>query len=306
MAMVPEIRGKDPRSAPEPRLPESMGVGLVVKHNEAVHAKADDFERWLRDRGVRVIRKSGIPAFMKGGDDAHALAPADLFCAFILGGDGTFLSAARWVGHHPIPLIGIKFGKVGFLAEIPAQSLFSVAEEVLAGRFNIMPRTRLQVRVVRGNREIFQSSALNDVVISRGALARLSRFGTYVDSHYLTTFRSDGLIISSPTGSTAYCLAAGGPIIHPTVSAFVMTPICPFTLTNRPLIVPDTACITVRLDQEGAEALLSLDGQAGMEITERDTVYIAKSPYCLNMIVMPGWDYFDHLRTKLGWRGEAL
>lgn len=292
----------------QPDLPAApRTIGLVIKSDPEVHRKADAFESWLREKDIGVVRGVGLSQADENlPASCRKTAPSNLFCVFVLGGDGTFLSAARWIGHHPIPLIGVKFGNVGFLAETPAEALFTTAEMVLEGQFDITRRMRLEIQVMRDGQALFHDVALNDIVVSRGALARLARFKTYVDEHYLTTFRSDGLIISTPTGSTAYCLAAGGPIIHPVVTAMVLTPICPFTLTNRPLIVPDTATLTVRLDQGDSEVLLTVDGQAGMELAENDLILIRKSPYFLNMIILPDWDYFDILRNKLGWRGGAL
>ncbi|MCP4692595.1 MAG: NAD(+)/NADH kinase, partial [Desulfobacterales bacterium] len=170
-------------------------------------------------------------------------APAGLACVFVLGGDGTFLSAVRWTGDQDIPIMGVKFGEVGFLAETEAESLFAVAEEILEGRYSISTRMRLEVEILREGEKRVRETALNDVVINKGALARLARIETYIDDRHLTTYKADGLIVATPTGSTAYSMAAGGPIIHPDVPGIIMTPICPFTLTNRPLIVPDTACI---------------------------------------------------------------
>ena len=147
---------------------------------------------------------------------------------------------------------------------------------------------------------------MNDIVINKGALARLARIKTYINDRYLTTFRADGLIVSTPTGSTGYSLAAGGPIIHPTVPGIVITPICPFTLTNRPIIVPDSVCINLRLDKSASDIMLTFDGQAGLEITEKDTIIVRKGCQPIQMITLPDRHYFDVLKTKLRWSGERI
>ena len=157
--------------------------------------------------------------------------------------------------------------------------------------------------MTRGSRPAVQETVLNDIVINKGALARLAYIRTQIDEHYLTTYRADGLIIATPTGSTAYSLAAGGPIVHPQVPGIVMTPICPFTLTNRPLILPESAEIKVRLEKGSSDIMLTFDGQQGLEIDERDTILVRKSSHPVHMINLPGQNYFDVLKEKLRWSG---
>ncbi|RJQ53758.1 MAG: NAD(+)/NADH kinase, partial [Desulfobacteraceae bacterium] len=210
-------------------------IGIVVKTDGKAQKKADDLDNYLRARGIEVVRReTGLPGQMPA-DASGKKAPADLTCIFALGGDGTFLSAVRWIGDQHIPILGIKFGDVGFLAETAEENLLSAAEDVLNGRFGIIRRMRLVAAIARNGSERSHETVLNDIVINRGALARLANIETYIDDHYLTTYRADGLIVATPTGSTAYSVAAGGPIIHPEVPGIIMTPICPFTLTNRPL-----------------------------------------------------------------------
>ncbi len=281
-------------------------VGLFVKVDEEASRKADEFETWLRSRRIEVVRKQSLPPSRRFEDRQTSSAPPDLFCVFVLGGDGTFLSAARWIGDHLIPIIGIKFGKIGFLAETSEQSLFSAAEAILKNEFTTIPRMRLNVSVLRGGEEVACEPVLNDIVINKGALARLAQIKTYINERYLTTYRADGLIISTPTGSTAYSLAAGGPLMHPAVPGIVLTPICPFTLTNRPLIVPDSVCIKIRLARESSDIILTFDGQVGLEITEKDTIIVRKGAIPVQMITMPDRHYFDLLKAKLGWSGEPI
>ncbi|MCP4630219.1 MAG: NAD(+)/NADH kinase, partial [bacterium] len=170
----------------------------------------------------------------------------------------------------------------------------------------LTPRMRLQIEVLRDDRQIACETLLNDMVINKGALARLAHIKTYINDQNLTTYKGDGLIVSTPTGSTAYSLAAGGPIIHPAVPGIIMTPICPFTLTNRPLIVPDSAVIKIKLEKKSTDILLTFDGQEGLEIDGRDTIIIKKGPHPVNMITLPQQNYFDVLKAKLRWSGSHI
>ena len=162
---------------------------------------------------------------------------------------------------------------------------------------------RLHVKVMQGERQLISETVLNDIVINKQALARLAHIDTYINDHYITTYSADGLIVATPTGSTAYSLAAGGPIVQPEVPGIVLTPICPFTLTNRPLIIADSACIKIRLGKKSKDVMLTFDGQAGFEINEDHTIVISKSPHPINMITMTKQTYFDVLKAKLRWSG---
>ncbi len=281
-------------------------VGIVVKEDAEAIKKADELESWLRSRDIEVVRKEDLRPSRRIADMDKSFAPSDLFCIFVLGGDGTFLSAVRWIGDQNIPILGVKFGEVGFLAEIAEDSLFFVAEAVLNNKFVTKPRMRLLVKVIREERELACETVLNDIVVNKKALARLAHIETYIDDHYMTTYSADGLIVATPTGSTAYSLAAGGPIIHPGVHGILITPICPFTLTNRPLVVPDSASIKVRLAKESLDIILTFDGQGCIEIDENDTIIIQKGPYPINMITMPDQHYIDVLKDKLRWSGGRV
>jgi NAD+ kinase len=281
-------------------------IGLFVKKDNKAGKKADAFEIWLKDRNIEVVRKESAPPGIHSPGNKRNSAPQDLFCVFVLGGDGTFLSAVRWIGDLNIPVLGIKFGEVGFLAETAAKDLFSVAEKIIEGEYAINRRMRLTVDIVRGEKKIITETVLNDIVINRGALARLANIATYIDNHYLTTFRADGLIIATPTGSTAYSLAAGGPVIHSDVPGIIITPICPFTLTNRPLIVPDSIEIKLKLEKKASDIMLTFDGQEGLDITDKDTIIVRKGPHPVNMITLLGRHYFDVLKAKLRWSGGRV
>ncbi|MBR9984929.1 MAG: NAD(+)/NADH kinase [Desulfosarcina sp.] len=281
-------------------------IGLVVKDDGNARRQADRFEHWLVKKGLTVLRRPiGITA-EKPSQGSRKRSPKSLACVFVLGGDGTFLSAVRWIGGQQTPIIGVKFGEVGFLAETTEDRLCEVAEAILADQFATRPQIRLQIQALRGGVEIARESVFNDVVINKGALARLARIRTHIDDQFLTDYRADGLIVATPTGSTAYSLAAGGPIIHPSVPGILITPICPFTLTNRPLMVPDSAVISIQLAEDASDIMLTCDGQVGMKIDERDTIIISKSPNPVQMITLPDHNYFDVLKAKLKWSGGRV
>jgi len=282
-------------------------IGLIVKADVEARKQADKFEKWLQAQGVAVVRQmidwqnEPEPVIM------NSVAPPDLYCVFVLGGDGTFLSAVRWIGDQDIPILGVKFGELGFLAETDENSLLKVGEAVLNGDFKTKPRMRLRVALVRNGNQIFEATVLNDVVINRGASAGLAHIRTSIDAHFLTEYRADGLIVSTPTGSTAYSLAAGGPIVHPNVNSIVLTPICPFTLTNRPLIVPDSVEIKIQLAEKSSNANMTFDGQVGRAISDQDSITICKGSHPIHVITLPDHDdYFDLLKTKLRWSGSRV
>ena len=279
-------------------------IGLVVKSDAKANKKAAELKKWLQSRKIEIVRKKTVESGQKNTVGSLSQAPLDLDCIFVLGGDGTFLSAVRWIGDRDIPILGIKFGEVGFLAEIAEENLYTAAEKVLKGDFILKPRMRLSVKVRRQNETLAQETILNDVVINRGALARLAHIETYINDHYLTTYSADGLIVATPTGSTAYSLAAGGPVIHPAVPGIILTPICPFTLTNRPLIVPESANIKIRLTKDSSDIILTFDGQKGLEIDDRDEIVIQKGPHPIQLITLPDRQYFDILKNKLKWSGS--
>ena len=279
-------------------------VGLFVKKDKRAVGKADEFESWLKNKQIDVVRKESSLPQIHAPDQDKISAPRDLSCLFVLGGDGTFLSAVRWIGNSNIPVLGIKFGEVGFMAEVAEENLFAAAEKVLGNEYKLKPRMRLYAQVKREGQVIAHETVLNDVVINKGALARLARIDTYIDDNYLTTYSADGLIIATPTGSTAYSLAAGGPVIHPEVPGIIMTPICPHTLTNRPLIAPDDVSIRIMLERGSSDMMLTFDGQVGLEINGRDEILVEKAQQPINIMRIPGLQYFDILKAKLRWSGR--
>ena len=279
-------------------------VGLFVKKDKKAARKADEFESWLKKKQIDVVRKESSPPQIHSPAPNKNSAPRDLSCVFVLGGDGTFLSAVRWIGNSNIPVLGIKFGEVGFMAEVAEENLFSAAEKVLKKEYELKPRMRLYAQVKREGEIVAHETVLNDVVINKGALARLARIDTYIDDHYLTTYSADGLIIATPTGSTAYSLAAGGPVIHPEVPGIIITPICPHTLTNRPLILPEDVSMKIKLEKGSSDMMLTFDGQVGLEINGHDEILVEKARRPINIMRIPGLQYFDILKAKLRWSGR--
>jgi len=289
-------------------------IGLVVKRDPNALKKANELITWLVAKGVKVFKKigyeNGIDSINKGENEDSLkkgqIAPSDLNFVFVLGGDGTFLSAARWIGEKSIPMMGVKFGEVGFLAEIVEKDLFNAVDAVLNNKFIVNQRMRIEVRIFRNKILRARETVLNDVVINKSALSRLAYMETSIDDKYITTYKADGLIVSTPTGSTAYSLAAGGPIIHPEVPGILLTPICPFTLTNRPLILPDSAVVSIKLAEKVSDIMVTFDGQKGVKIDNMDLIVVSKSKYPLSMITFPDQTYFDVLKKKLNWSGGKI
>ena len=229
--------------------------------------------------------------------------PALVEMIIVLGGDGTLLSAARLVAdaHTDVPIFGVNLGSLGFMAEVSLDELYGNLEKAIAGKLGTEDRIMLTASVLRGGKRIAQYRVLNDAVINKGALARMMELRVSVNDGHLTTLRADGLIVATPTGSTAYSLSAGGPIIHPTIHCFVLTPICPHTLSNRPIALPDTVVVTVCLTSPSEDVSLTLDGQIGFPLEPNDVVAIKKSQFRMKLIKHPTKSYYEILRTKLKW-----
>jgi len=222
----------------------------------------------------------------------------------LLGGDGTLLAAARMMGDSTVPILPVNLGGLGFLTSVTLEELYSVLEEVLAGNHRISERVLLEAEVLRGGQVIEKQRALNDAVLNKAALARIIDLELLIDGGYVCSYKADGLIVSTPTGSTAYSLAAGGPIVYPVLDAFVITPICPHSLTNRPLVVPDTMRIEIDFHCGDESVFLTIDGQVGIELKEGDRVAIRKAPTKLRVVRPVKKTYFQILRNKLKWGGR--
>jgi NAD+ kinase len=232
-------------------------------------------------------------------DDRELAARAEL--VVVLGGDGTLIHAARLLDGRPTPILGVNLGSLGFMTEIPVEELFSSLDEVLAGRFKTDSRMKLCSRLVRDGKVLVQDEVLNDVVINKGALARIADHEVSIEGVPIATYKADGVILATPTGSTAYALSAGGPIVHPSVDCTVLAPICSHALTHRPIIVPADRTIRVTLASETADTFLTLDGQTGHSLQCGDSIEVVRSPNRVNLVRNTRVGYFTILRQKLHW-----
>jgi NAD+ kinase len=260
---------------------------------------------WLKEKGVDVFVDLEVaqPLNMKGYSRSEIPDLSEM--VIVLGGDGTLLSVARLVCEKGIPILGVNLGGLGFITEVQVAGIYEAMERIFSGKCVVEDRLMLSASVQRHGERIADYTVLNDVVINKGALARIIEMETYVDRAYVTTFRADGLIVSSPTGSTAYCLSAVGPILYPTTDCISLTPICPHTLTNRPIVLPDSALVEISLKSVAEDVFLTLDGQVGFSLRQNDVVMVAKSPFKTRLMIPYGRDFFQVLRTKLGWGERA-
>jgi len=227
--------------------------------------------------------------------------PGQADAMLVLGGDGTLLYAARLMGEREIPILGVNLGSLGFLTDVAVPELKETLRRFISGDVRIGRRMMLEAAVEDGSGKIEAFSVLNDVVVDKGNLARTIRLQASVDGAFLTVFNGDGLIIATPTGSTAYSLSAGGPIVHPTLSAVIITPICPHLLTNRPIVVPESSVIEVNLVSGDGNVAVTLDGQVGAEFSERHRLTVRKSARQILLVEPLDRDHFEILRTKLNW-----
>jgi len=287
-------------------------IGIIAKQNkpEAVPIVRNLME-WLQPKKIEVYieeemknlltpRPSGTNLYVMGKKEI----PSHAEMIIVLGGDGTLLSVARLVGDHEVPILGVNLGGLGFLTEITLEELYRVLERVIQGDFVTDERVVLNAAVIRRGERMAEFVVLNDAVINKGALARIIDLETTINGEYLTTFKSDGLIISTPTGSTAYNLSAGGPIVYPSLHCMIITPICPHTLTNRPIVIPDDVEIRAYLKTRQQEVILTLDGQQGFSLEYEDVVEIRKAEGRILLIKSPYRHYFELLREKLKWGGR--
>lgn len=244
---------------------------------------------------AHVAEPLGRPAV----DDAELAARADL--VIVLGGDGTLIYGARLLKGRPVPVLGINLGSLGFLTEVPVADAFDVIGATLAGRVRVDSRMKLSCRLFRDDTLLLEDEVLNDVVINKSALARIADHETWLDGAFVASYRADGVIFSTPTGSTAYSLSAGGPIVHPSIDCVIVTPICPHALTQRPIVVPGDQVIRVRLKSAVSDVFLTIDGQAGLPLQTGDRIEVQRSLNRVLLVRNPHLDYFGILRQKLRW-----
>jgi NAD+ kinase len=284
-------------------MPDVKTVGIVSK--PGVAAAADIIPKlleWLRERSITVRCDEDTAHYEPGCTGVPRVeVPEGCDLVIVLGGDGTLLSAARAIGRREIPLLPVNIGGLGFLTAITIDELYPNLERAFRGEQRMGKRKLLQVEVHRGEQIVARYDALNDAVLTKATLARMIDLDAYVDQQFVCAYKADGLIVSTPTGSTAYSLSAGGPIIFPSVPAICLTPICPHMLTNRPVIVPETSVIQIVCHAEDASAFLTIDGQIGEPLEKGDRVVCFSSSYALHLIRPPRMMFFDVLRQKLKW-----
>lgn len=284
-------------------------VGIVLKpHQPEALETICSVVQWLHERGIQLVGSLEIERERiehETGCSVETLERESLAAGvdliLVLGGDGTMIATARMIGDTEVPVLGVNYGGLGYLAEFRIEELYIALESILKGDYRVDRRVMLSVELVRGEEYLTRNRVLNDVVINKSALARIIEIEAYLNRQFVNSFRADGLIVSTPTGSTAYNLSAGGPVIFPSMNAVVITPICPFTLSNRPIVVPDESLIELRLKTANEEVVLTLDGQVGLALKPEDRVLISKSKTTFNLVQPANRNYFEVLRDKLRW-----
>ncbi len=284
-------------------------VGIVLKPHQPDALKTMcELATWLAERGITVVGgpeiereriKQQTGCAVEQVETDKLGASVDLI--LVLGGDGTMIATARLLGDSEVPVLGVNYGGLGYLAEFRIEELYTALESILSGNYRLDKRVMLDVELMRSDESLTSNRVLNDVVINKSALARIIEIEAYFNRQFVNSFRADGLIVSTPTGSTAYNLSAGGPVIYPSMNAVVITPICPFTLSNRPLVVPDDAVIELCLKTDQEDVALTLDGQVGFPLKVEDRVVIRKSQTTFSLVQPMNRNYFDVLRDKLRW-----
>jgi NAD+ kinase len=257
---------------------------------------------WLAEHGYKVIMDAETANYGAGQEvvTRAQMGSKALDLVVVLGGDGTLLSAARVTAAIDVPLLGVNLGSLGFLTEVPLESLYPMLDAIVQGRAKAEYRSLMHCELLRADAVLGSYLVFNDAVVNKTALARLNTYDLYIDQAFVSSYRADGMIVATPTGSTAYSLSAGGPVLMPTVNAFVITPVAPHSLTHRPLVVPDSVEIEILLRSEEEVAYLSLDGQPGLDLRDRDRVRCRRSEHQVNLF-RTGTDFFQVLRTKLKW-----
>ena len=257
---------------------------------------------WLNERHVRVQPDEEAARYMGGkGGLPREKVPEGAQLVIVLGGDGTLLAAARAVAGRVIPIFPVNLGGLGFLTAITLDQLYPELERALNGEQRIVPRRMMHGELLRAGQTIRSYEALNDIVINKTQIARMIDLETYVDQQFIGTFKADGLIVCTPTGSTAYSLSAGGPIVYPAVAAICITPVCPHMLTNRPVLVPDDMVVRIICRAADREAFLTVDGQVGEPLLHEDHIVCRRSENCVHLVRPPKMYFFDVLRQKLKW-----
>jgi NAD+ kinase len=277
-------------------------IGIVAKLKPDVGPILTEVVRWLEKRGLEILVDAESAQLVK--TRLHSVPreklPFLVQAILVLGGDGTILAVARTLKESGTPILAVNLGSLGFLTEIKLEELYPSLKRLIENKFFVDTRCTIMGTVRRSGKVVARHTALNDVVINKGALARIIQFEAFSDRQFIGNFLADGLIIATPTGSTAYSLAAGGPVVYPNLACLVLTPICPHTLTHRPLVMPLDTPVRVILRQ-GEEVMLTIDGQVGVGLERGDELTVTRSPHTVNLIHPENKNYFDVLREKLKW-----
>lgn len=280
-----------------------MKIGIVAKSNiEEPVEIVSKLSAWLDERGVSVFVEKELSdkiGHSNAVDRADIPGLVDIILVF--GGDGTFLGMARLACKHGTPILGINLGGLGFLTEVTVNELYDMMERIIGGDYEVEDRQMLVTTIHREKDTIGTYEVLNDVVINKGAVARIIDLAIYIEGSHVTTYRADGIILSTPTGSTAYSLSAGGPIVHPRIPVTIITPICPHTLTNRPLVVSSEMKVEIKVTTQEPDTYLTLDGQIGIRLNTGDVIEVKRTDTSVKLIKSPFRDFFTILKTKLMW-----
>ena len=281
-------------------------IGVIAKaQTPGIQKVMEGLTSWLTGRGCEVFMDNDTAAILDiRSPYKKSKIPSLVEMIIVLGGDGTLLSVARLVEGKAIPILGVNVGGLGFLTEVTHEELYQTLEKVFNNEFIMEERLLLKAQIFRHGELVARSFALNDVVVSKGTLAKMIKLEIYVNNQFVTVLRGDGVIIATPTGSTAYSLSAGGPILHPSVDALILTPICPHTLTNRPIVIPDRVKIETILKSKDEGVMATFDGQVGFSLRQEDVVEICASETKTKLIHSPAINYYEVLRRKLKW-GEG-
>jgi len=279
-------------------------IGIVSKPRKAeIREIVPQLVGWLRERDIEVSIDKETGAILESSEKCLTRneLPGKVDLLVVLGGDGTLLAAARALYRREVPIFAVNLGDLGFLTVITRDELYPALEGVLSGNYRSERRVQIEGELVRADEVLSSFRALNDVVLNKGAIARIQDFEVYADGEFISNYKSDGLIVATPTGSTAYSLAAGGPVVSPFVEAFMITPICAHTLTNRPLVLRDSAKIEIVVKSQREAAYLTVDGQVGIATHSEDIIRVRKSDSCVELIQPPQRNYYEILRQKLKW-----
>lgn len=280
-----------------------MIIGIIAKNNiEEPFEITKKLSNWLKERGVEVYVEKELGKKIRHPNSIDRTDIPELVdVILVFGGDGTFLGVAREACKYGTPILGINLGGLGFLTEVTVEELYPMMERIIDGDYEVEDRQMLITSIRRGKKNIGTYEVLNDVVINKGALARIIDLAIYIEDSHVTTYKADGIILATPTGSTAYSLSAGGPIVHPGIPVTIITPICPHTLTNRPLVVSSKMKVEIKVTTQEPDTYLTLDGQIGLRLKTGDLIEVKRTDTSVKLIKSPFRDFFSILKTKLMW-----